>query len=135
MRHDLQRSRPLLYMLEYTVPHSDASAMVMRHYVRVCASLARGMRPRRRCWEQSARLGALKCCGRYLGSMTRTMEGEEVTKELKRRKKYLEEALSETRSRILPTFPAEVGVECDYKRKIHAVASPEQVSETTLSMY
>ena|SRR6267154_1054220 len=88
MRHDLQRSRPLLYMHEYTVPHSDASAMRMRHYVPAYASLARGMRPRRRCWEQSARLGALKCCGRYLGSMTRRMEGE-VTRNL-REKKHLE---------------------------------------------
>lgn len=89
--------------------HSDASAMVMRHYVRACATLARGMRPRQRCWEQSARSGALKCYGRYLGSMTRRMEGE-VIKELKREKRILKEALGETHSQISLTFPAEVWV-------------------------
>ena len=118
MRHDLQRSRPLLYMHEYIVPHSDASAMRMRHYVRACASLARGMRPRRRCWVQNAHLGVLKCCGRSLGSVIRRMEGEEVTGELKGEKKYLDEALSERDALSnITDFPrGSVGMGCDRKR-------------------
>jgi hypothetical protein len=80
MHRDWQRSRPLLYTLEYTAQHSDGSEMHMRHCVRASASLGLGMRQRQRCWERSAHLGVLQRCGRYSESMR--MKGKEETKEL-----------------------------------------------------
>lgn len=99
MHRDSLRLPPLLYMHEYTAQHSDGSDMHMQRCVRACASLGRGMRLRQRCWEQSARLGASRRCGIYLGSMRMKRVGE--TRALC----IIEGLQYDTRSQTPMTFP------------------------------
>lgn len=85
-RHGSRRSRPLPCMRAFTARRSAVSGMRTPRSVRVCTSLGRGMRRRLRCWEQNARSGALRHCGKYLGSM-RTKEG--MTQGLERKYRAL----------------------------------------------
>ena len=66
MHHDLQRSQPLLYVHEYTVPHSDASATRIRHYVGACVNLAHGIRPLQHYWSRAPVWEGVVTCGHHV---------------------------------------------------------------------
>jgi hypothetical protein len=69
------------YTRACTEPYSDVWGAHMRRCVRVCVIRGRGMRRRRRCWVRRGLLGALRRCGRFLGSMRRVVRRTRKTDE------------------------------------------------------